>query len=71
MGVRLAFFQRNTLIIFVKGRGSSVLNCGMFITKGVTGLFKKQNKTPVCWFSCGEIFGWLELNLRKNKSVLY
>lgn len=56
MGVRLALFQRIMLIV-VKGRGSSVLNCGIFIAKGVTGLFKtkNQNKTPVCWFSCSEI----------------
>lgn len=72
MGVRLALFQRIMLIV-VEGRGSSVLSWGIFIAKGVTGLFKtkNQNKTPVCWFSCSEIFGWLELNLRKNITKLF
>lgn len=76
MGVGLALFQRNTLITFVKGRGTSVLNCGMFITKSVTGVFKKNKtktrnqKTSVLvqlWWD----LGWLELNLRKKTIKLF
>lgn len=70
MGVRVALFQRNMLIIFIKGSGSSVFNYDLFITKGVTDLFKKQNKTSVCWFICGEILVGVEFKEEHNKAVL-